>query len=63
MKMVSRVDYFDIVKGQEVVVLEFCPVKQIRVVDDRGQQELDYYKVLPKEGSDRVHYLFAFELE
>lgn len=63
MKLKSKVDYFHIKAGEGVEVLEFCPVKQEVVKDERGQQTLDYYKVLPKDGCGKVHYLFAFELE
>lgn len=61
--MKSKVDYFDIKCGDEVFELEFCPIQDKVIKDERGQQTLDYYKVLPNKSSSRIHYLFAFEVD
>lgn len=59
----SKVDYFDISKGDEVFIIEFVEANiEPRKDGNDIEQKLDLYKVvLPNTG--KVHYLFTFEVE
>ncbi|AUR92174.1 hypothetical protein NVP1170O_061 [Vibrio phage 1.170.O._10N.261.52.C3] len=54
--MKSKVDYFDVKVGQEVIVHEVC------IEVEKGS--CGFYKVYPKgDETKKIHYLFTHEVE
>ncbi len=59
----SKVNYFDILIGDVVEVVEFVPAHTDTRKDGNDiEQKLDIYKV-QLLCQDKVHYLFPFEVE
>lgn len=59
----SKVNYFDILVGDVVEVVEFVPAQtDTRKDGDDIEQKLDIYKVQLLH-QDKIHYLFPFEVE